>query len=692
MPNRLIHETSPYLQQHAYNPVEWYSWGEEALRTAREEDKPILLSIGYSACHWCHVMEHESFEDGQIAAIMNRYFVNIKVDREERPDLDAIYMNYVQLTTGSGGWPMTVFLTPQQAPFYGGTYFPPDDRYGRPGFRRILEAVAQTYKERKEELAKDAQAVLRELSQMARMPEAHDMLTPRLEDAAFENLAQRFDRFHGGFGTAPKFPASMDLAFLLRYHRRTRHPAALEMVEVSLKKMAQGGVYDHLGGGFHRYSVDERWLVPHFEKMLYDNALLARLYLEAYQVTGNSFYRQVLEETLEFVLREMTHPEGGFYSTLDADVEGEEGKVYLWTPQEIKAVLGEEDARVFCLYYDVTEGGNFEGKNILHVDPGRGTSGVDHDLAWLAQQTGKQEAELEEILRRSKVLLLQERDRRPRPGRDEKVLTAWNGLMIVAFAESASVLRSEIYLDSARRAAEFLLARAREGDRLLRTYKDGQAKLNAYLEDYANLIEALLHLYQATLEPRWLREADRLSRVMVDQFWDQDEGGFFFTGKDHENLIVRHKEFYDNATPSGTSVATLDLLKLALYLDRPDYRQRAEKVLRTLAQALAKFPAGFGYMLQALDFHLGPQREVAIVGDRGQPATRALIEAAAADYFPNKIVAFKDRDPEPEMDVLVPWLKAKVLLAGHPTGYVCQDFACQQPTSDPATLRHQLTA
>src|SRR5215475_5173606 len=532
--NRLINETSPYLLQHAHNPVDWHAWNEEAFDRARQEDKPILLSIGYRACHWCHVMEDESFENEAIAQLMNDNFINIKVDREERPDLDAIYMNAVQMMTGSGGWPMTVFMTPDGKPFYGGTYFPPEDRYGMPGFPRVLISVAEAYSARRDEIENSAEGMLGELKRLDRIVapkgEAEGGLSFEVVDHAANQLMRALDPVHGGFGNKPKFPPSMALDFLLRQWRRTKDASALNAVELTLNKMARGGMYDQLGGGFHRYSVDEKWLVPHFEKMLYDNALLSRVYTEAFLAAGDEFYKRVAVETLDYVAREMTDESGGFYSTQDADSEGEEGKFFVWTPEEVVALLGEEDARLFNRYFDVSELGNFEGHSILHVD---------EDVDVISRLMRVSSERLIEAVERGKRILFDAREKRVKPYRDEKILTAWNALMMRSFAEASRAFDRDDYLEIAIRNANFLLTELRRKGRLLRTHKDGESKLNAYLEDYAYLVDGLLSLYEASFDPRWFEEARALAETMIAQFWDADSaesGGFFFTSADHEKL------------------------------------------------------------------------------------------------------------------------------------------------------------
>src|SRR5215831_7739438 len=520
--NRLASETSPYLLQHQHNPVDWYAWGPEALERSRQEDKPILLSIGYSACHWCHVMERESFEDPGIARLMNQNFICIKVDREERPDIDSIYMTAVQMMTGHGGWPLTVFLRPDLKPFYGGTYFPPSDRHGMPGFPRLLHAISDTYQNRKDDVNESAEAITEELRRLNRFRQSTDMLTTEILDTAMAALIHNFDESNGGFGSAPKFPPSMGLMFLLRQYKRTGSAIALEMVELTLDKMASGGIYDQLGGGFHRYSVDSRWLVPHFEKMLYDNALLARIYLYCYQATRKPRYRQVAEETLEYIMRDMTNPLGGFYSSEDADSEGEEGKFYTWTPGEVIDVLGEEDGRLVAEYFGVTEGGNFEGgRSIL-------TAAWESPEAFAADKN-IDAAAARSAFTRGKKDLFYARERRVRPGRDEKTLTAWNGLMLSAFAEAANILDRDDYRQVAVRNGDFILQKMMTDGRLLRTYRDGGAKLGAYLEDYAFVAEALLSLYEATFDTMYFDQARKLAEAIIDGFSDESEPGFYFT-------------------------------------------------------------------------------------------------------------------------------------------------------------------
>ena len=667
--NRLIRETSPYLLQHAHNPVDWYPWGAEALKAASEQNKPILLSVGYSACHWCHVMEHESFEDAEIARLMNDSFINIKVDREERPDLDAIYMDFVMMATQSGGWPLTVFLGADLVPFFGGTYFPPQDHYGRPGFKRVLETLASAYRNRRGELEKNREEILERLQQSARWSAPEGDLQAELLEESYNVLCSQFDPQHGGFGGAPKFPSSMVLGFLLRYHRRSGSEDALNRVRISLDKMARGGIYDQLGGGFHRYTVDERWLVPHFEKMLYDNALLSRVYLEAYQLTGNDHYREVVKETLAWVSREMTDPSGGFYSALDADSEGEEGKFYLWTEAEVEAELGGEEAQAFGQFFDVTEVGNFEGKNILNHRV---------ELEKLAHSLSLSPSQLKERLDGARQRLLQARGKRVRPGLDDKVLAAWNGMMLTAVAEAAFVLEDSELLGMAEKNAGFLEAELLVEGRLKRSWKAGEARLNGYLEDYALVCEGWLATCLATGDWHWLELAMTLTEKQVELFGDDEQGDFYFTSTDHEALLVRKKEYLDNATPSGNSTACLNLLRLAVLTGRKDYRERAERMLRQVTQVLAPRSLAFGYWLQALDFWLGPVEEIAVVGSPS--GIEALLAPLRRCFLPNKVVVRLDSEAS-KADLEIPLLEGKKPIDGRATAYLCRDYACREPVS-----------
>jgi uncharacterized protein len=678
--NSLINETSPYLLQHAHNPVDWYAWGEAAFERARREDKPVLLSIGYAACHWCHVMEHESFENEAIAQLMNDNFINIKVDREERPDLDAIYMNATQMMTGHGGWPMTVFLTPEAKPFYAGTYFPPVDRHGMPGFPRILIALAEAYRTRRDEIEESAGGILNELQRLDQVLGGEGELSREILDHAADDLLRRLDPVHGGFGNKPKFPPSMTLSFLLRHYQRTKQQSALDAVELTLQKMARGGMYDQLGGGFHRYSVDEQWLVPHFEKMLYDNALLSRVYLDAYLVTGQEFYKQIATGTLDYVRREMTDAGGGFYSTQDADSEGEEGKFFVWTPAEVTALLGEEDAQLFNRYFDLSEMGNFEGHSILHVDNEKDV------IARLMKTTPER---IDEIIKRGKEVLFNARETRIKPYRDEKILTAWNGLMLRSFAEAARVLGRDDYREVAINNANFVLTHLQREGRLLRTHKDGVSKLNGYLEDYAFLVDGLLALYEATFDLRWFTEARLLADTMITHFWDAEAGGFFFTSGDHEQLITRTKDFYDNATPAGNSVAAHVLLRLALLTGEERYRRLAEQILELTQTALRRAPSAFGHLLSALDLLLASPYEIAIVGAPDAADTRQLLDVVFQSYLPNKVVALaapNDKEAANAIKLLI----ERTAHNGRATAYVCRNFYCEAPVNDAAQLRAQL--
>ena len=684
--NRLINETSPYLLQHAHNPVDWYPWSEEAFAQARLANKPLLLSIGYSACHWCHVMEHESFENEEIAKLMNDNFVSIKVDREERPDLDQIYMNAVQMMTQHGGWPMTVFLTPEGVPFYGGTYFPPEDRYNMPGFPRVLISVAEAYRDKPEEVKRTAVSLLEELRRMSVGQESNETLSLDLLGAAHRGIIRNYDSANGGFGGAPKFPPAMNLEFLLRIHERTGDQSALEIVRHTCRKMAEGGIYDQLGGGFARYSTDAHWLVPHFEKMLYDNALLSRHYLHYYQVTHEDLARRIIEETLDYVGREMMDPLGGFYSTQDADSEGEEGKFFVWTIAEIAEALGEKDASLFCTYFNLSLAGNFEGKNILNVT---------RPISEVAKSESVTVARLQRAIDVGRETLLAIRERRIKPDRDEKILTAWNGLMLASFAEASAILEREDYAGIARVNARFVLNNLRREGLLLRTYKDGEAKLNGYLEDYAFLADGLLALFEATGEFEWFEEAKQITETMIDEFWDEEEGGFFFTGKSHEALIVRSKDYFDNATPSGNSVAAEVLLKLSLFTGNEDYRRRAVTVLRLVAQPMQRFPSAFGRALCAVDFHLSAPKEIVILGQPDSAQTRLLTREIWKRYLPNKVVvcaSMSDSDVAARRAHALPLLKERTLVDNGPTAFVCEHYTCKLPVTSPEDLAAQLSS
>ncbi|MGZ4430254.1 MAG: thioredoxin domain-containing protein [Gaiellales bacterium] len=657
--NRLAGETSPYLLQHAATPVDWYPWGDEALVRAREEDRPILLSIGYSACHWCHVMEHESFEDRHTAELMNRLFVNIKVDREERPDLDAVYMNAVVTLTGRGGWPMTVFLTPEGRPFYGGTYYPPEPRFGMPAFRQVLEAVAAAYRDRRAEVDEAAGRLTQQLQGAAALVPSPEPLTESLLTEALPALSAAFDPRWGGFGGAPKFPPASTIELLLRLHRRSGAREALEMAATTLDGMAQGGMYDVLGGGFHRYSVDERWLIPHFEKMLYDNALLASAYLHSWVVTGNERHRQVVEETLGYLLGEMRLAEGVFASAQDADTAGVEGLTYVWTPEQIREVLEPADADAAIAHYGVTDHGNFEGATALRPS-GQAPEGIE----------------------RIRAALLAARRSRPQPARDDKALACWNGLALSALAEAGWRLGRPDLLAAARDCADFLLSGMSESGRLLRTYRDGRAKIAGYLDDYGAVANGLLDLYTATGEERYLAECERLTRLAVELFGDRSNGGFFFTPADGERLVAPHKELDDNPTPSGQSLLATVLLKLARLRGEPELEGLAAGVLRLAVPYMERAPQALGQALCALDMYLSAPVEVAVVGPPGDPRTRAMADAARSGFHPNAVYAFGDGTSPSG----VPLLDGKALVEGRPAVYVCERFACRTPVTDPSLV------
>jgi hypothetical protein len=670
MANRLASETSPYLLQHAGNPVDWYPWGEEALRRAKEEDRPIFLSIGYAACHWCHVMEHESFEDPETAALMNAHFVNVKVDREERPDLDDIYMRAVTAMTGHGGWPMSVFLTPDGVPFYGGTYYPPQPRSGMPSFRQVVDAIARAWREQRDEILQGGAQLLDLLRKENAAGTRDGVLNRATLDAAYARLERTYDLARGGWGGAPKFPQPMTIEFLLRTHARTGEQSALTMASGTLAMMSRGGIYDHLGGGFHRYATDAIWLVPHFEKMLYDNTQLARVYAHAWQATRRPLFRRVAEETFDYLLREMRDPAGGFYSSQDADSEGVEGKFFVWTLDEVREVLG-GDADLFCEAYGVTAHGNFEEKNILHLarDAATPTAG-----------------EIETRLAAARRRLFVRRQQRVKPGLDDKVLVAWNGLALTAFAEAARVFDRPDYREAAEHCAAFILNQMQTaGGRLRRSWRRGQARLNAYLEDYADLIDGLLALYETTFEPRWFTEARRLAEVMLERFRDP-AGGFFDTSDDHEALAVRPKGLQDNATPAGNAMAAMVLLRLAAFAGEGRYRQAAEETLRMVQPLLGSYPTAFARWLCALDFALAKPKEIAIVGDAAGADTAALLRVVREGYRPNQVVAVGPAEERPP----VPLLANRVPLNGRATAFVCENFVCRLPVTAPEELATQL--
>ncbi|MCZ6689035.1 MAG: thioredoxin domain-containing protein [Planctomycetota bacterium] len=687
--NRLAKEKSPYLLQHAHNPVDWYPWGEEAFERAKAEDKPVFLSIGYSTCHWCHVMEHESFENEEVAKFMNDHFISIKVDREERPDVDGIYMSYVQLKTGRGGWPLSVWLTPEEIPFFGGTYYPMPRRMGMPSFLDMLTRISEIWKTKREEIEKDALKIAEALEKHTERSEAGEVNAAVL-DIAYADLKASFDPAYGGFGRAPKFPRSMELSFMMRYYRRTSNAEALPMIEKTLEMMYRGGMYDHLGGGFHRYSTDARWLVPHFEKMLYDNALLARAYLEAYQLTGKELYARIAREILDYVLRDMLAPSGGFYSAEDADSaedvdsKKEEGVFYVWTPAELVEILGKKDGELIKSYYGVTKTGNFEttGKSILHLplppEEFPAKAGMEEG-AWL------------EILERSKKKLFEVRGKRIRPYLDDKIITAWNGLMISSMAFAYEVLGDDRYLDAGKRAADFALERLVKDGRLLRRHRDGESGIHGFIDDYAFFSAALLDLYQATWDDRYFREAIRLTDEMVRLFWDDKGGGFYFAGSDAEELIARPKEVYDGALPSGNSVAALNLLRLGEWTSDKKWIERGENTIKAFGAQIAQHPRGYPQSLCAVDFLLGKPKEIVLAGPPGDPGLAALLDTIHKRFIPNKVIALVPTgEGAASLLTLMPMLKDRGMLGGKATAYVCENYACKLPTSDPAELAKQL--
>jgi uncharacterized protein YyaL (SSP411 family) len=677
MANHLAHEISPYLRQHADNPVDWYPWGEEALERARREDKPIFLSIGYAACHWCHVMAHESFEDAETAAFMNEHFINIKVDREERPDLDGIYMSAVVAMTGQGGWPMSVFLTPEGQPFFGGTYFPPVRRYNIPSFKEVLTGVQSAWKKDRAGIVESGTKIAAYLEEISHPTPKEQPLSPELLEQAALRLAQAYDWKFGGWGQAPKFPQPMAIEFLLR--RATRgDQLALDISLHALNSMALGGMYDIVGGGFARYSTDNYWRVPHFEKMLYDNAQLARVYLYGYLLSGQESLRLVCEKTLEFMLREMRHPSGGFFSSLDADSEGEEGKFYVWTPADIRQALQDDHLSELVIEaYGITQAGNFEGYNVLQR-----TQDDEH----LSEQFGLTVNAVRERLRSAHARLLAYRNQRIRPATDDKILTSWNALAMIAFIEAGKYLRRQDFLSHAEVTAAFLLDALWDGKSLYRAWRDGKAAHLGFLEDYAGLSLALCLLYQADGDPRWFTAAEMLSGEMIDHFVDVSFG-FFDTHENHETLITRPKDLQDNATPCGNSLAATALLQLAALNGNGSWRDIAEKSLSALQSDIARYPTAFGQWLCAVDFALGPMREVAIVGDEADVRTQALVAAVWQNFQPYTVVARSAMPLPPGAPLL---LRGREQLNDQPTAYVCQRFVCQTPVNTPQALFAQL--
>ena len=707
-PNRLINESSPYLLQHAHNPVDWYAWGDEALQIAIKEDKPIFISIGYSACHWCHVMAHESFEDETIASLMNEKFINIKVDREERPDLDDIYQRVAQLATGNGGWPLSVFLTPDQKPFYVGTYFPKDSRYGMPGFGTILTQLSEAYANRKQEIQSATAEFMHALTSSARdiqtSQEGHQDAISKtgrstLEEAAI-GLLHMADNVYGGFGQAPKFPNVSNLLFLLRYYDISGVKRFRDFVIFTADKMIRGGIHDQLGGGFARYSTDQRWQVPHFEKMLYDNALLTQLYAELYQVSGNNSYLETAEKTLDYVIREMTSPRGGFYSSQDADSDGEEGKFYTWTKQEIIHSIGDEKKNVdiFCEYYGITEAGNFEGKNILHI-----MKSTDE----IAKNYGKSQEEIEQVLQHVLKILFAIREKRTKPGRDDKILTSWNGLMISAFTKVYRITNNLTYLNHAKRGIEFIEDKMGTSDgRLRRTYRDGVSKLNAYLDDYAFYISALLDVFEADTDARYIEKAISYADFMIKHFWDEEQKNFFLTSDDHERLIVRTKSLYDLAIPSGNSMAASALVRLYHITRNSNYLLKAEQIMSVGAKAAGENPFGFGQLLNAIYLYIKKPIEITIIGTNLKKSTDSaqMSNWLGKQFIPNSITAIiKDQfqldglNKYPFFDgKKVDFDKQTKKIGAHKEpldaehAFVCKDFSCSLPLVSLEQLQKRL--
>jgi len=680
-PNRLAQATSPYLRQHANNPVDWHPWGEEALEKARREDKPIFLSIGYSTCHWCHVMAHECFEDPAIAALMNEHFVNIKLDREERPDLDETYMNAVTALTGRGGWPLSVFLTPDLKPFYGGTYFPPEDRGGLPGFPRLVLALSQAYRQNQEQIAELSRKIIDHLRLVGEMPGGGGEPDRKALDRAAQRLLLEFDLEHGGLGKAPKFPRSLELSFLLHYYRLSREPKVLEMLTFSLEKMARGGIYDQVGGGFARYAVDEAWLVPHFEKMLYDNALLAPLYLAVYQLTGQPFFRRIAQETLDFALRDMHDLQGGFYAAWDADSEGVEGKYYVWSYAEFAETVGEENLALAAAALGVTPEGNFEGNNILTWA---------HTREELVARFSLTPEELQEKLAKIFQALRQVRARRVKPHRDEKVIVSWNGLMISALTQGFQVLGNDNYYAIASGTARFILEEMLREDILYRIWSDGQVAVPGFSEDYAALADALLDLYEADFDPHWIAMARRLMDLMDEHFLDPEDGLYFYVAKSQETPLVRSKSVFDHTIPSGNSLAARLSLRLYRLTEEACYLERALTIIKRLQNQAQENPWGFSHIWLVQTLYLTPPLDLTLVGDPGGGALKALVAAANRYFLPERRLVVKNPADCAALEKLVPAARHYTLEEGEAVAYVCQAMTCFPGISDPQELAVKL--
>lgn len=682
-PNRLIHEKSPYLLQHADNPVDWYPWGEEAFERAENEDKLIFLSIGYSTCHWCHVMERESFEDDEVAERLNRDYIAVKVDREERPDIDHVYMTVCQLMTGQGGWPLTVVLTPDQKPIFAGTYFPKESKWGRAGLLDILEQIAEKWRQERDSVQRTGNQIANAVVPHFDV-QAYGDLDPEVLHEAYRQYDAQFDETYGGFGPEPKFPSPHNVIFLLRYYKQSGEKRALDMVETTLDGMYRGGMYDHIGFGFSRYATDEKWLVPHFEKMLYDNAMLAYTYLEAYQVTHKHLYREVAEQIFTYVLRDMTDSKGGFFSAEDADSEGVEGKFYVWTPDEVKQVLGPDTGELVCDYYGITEGGNFEGKSIPNL--------IGRSLEAFATSAGMSAEMWQNRLHDAREKLFRHREQRIHPHKDDKILTSWNGLMIAALAKGAKVLQNTAYREAAEKAARFLLTRLRQDDgRLLARYRDGEAAHPAYLDDYAFLVWGLHELYEATWNVTYLQEAVRLNEEMLRLFWDDAQGGCFFTARDSEALLARPKEIHDGAIPSGNSVAAYNLVRLAHLTGSATLQKKAEQQVQAFAEEVRRVPTATAFFLTAVQLAAGPMRMVVIAGERGSPAAEDMLTAAQQAYVPGDLLVFHPPgEAGRAIEAIAPSVKGQRMRQGQATAYVCENYACQEPVTDVGWFKRQL--
>jgi uncharacterized protein YyaL (SSP411 family) len=688
VPNRLLKEKSPYLLQHAHNPVNWYPWSEEAFEVAKAENKPIFLSIGYSTCHWCHVMERESFEDAEIAEYLNEHYISIKVDREERPDVDHIYMTACQAMTGHGGWPLSVFMTPDKKPFYIGTYFPPATKWGRPGFIDIIRQLQDKWETEQQQLILASEQMVKSVQPRFTAFES-GQVEERIITRAYKQFAADFDEMYGGFGGAPKFPTPHNLMFLLRYWKSTGNEDALNMVEKTLDSMYRGGIYDHIGFGFARYSTDQQWLVPHFEKMLYDNALIAYTYLEAYQATERDEFRKAAEEIFTYVLRDMTDDAGGFYSAEDADSEGEEGKYYVWMPMLVHDILDFEEAELFCKAYDISECANFEDTNIPNL--------INASFVRLAHEYGIEQAELLERLERSRQKLFEAREKRIKPHKDDKILTAWNGLMIAAFAKGAQVLKRPIYQDTAAKAIDFVMNKLRRDDgRLLARYRGDEAKYLAYVDDYAFFIWGLIEQYEATFDAKYLAYAIELQEQLHELFWDNDAGGYYFYGTDGEQLLTRPKEIYDGAIPSGNSVAAYNLIRLAKMTGRQDLEQRAEAIMEAFAGTISDYPRAYSYFLIAMQFALGGSREIVIVGKPEDIQTLNMLDAIRSSFLPDTVVVLCSEEENDltsaKLHELAPLIKDKSAVAGKTTAYICQNSSCQAPVTDIEAIKQLLSS